>query len=162
MTRTLINFDPTSEFRSFEQVFDSLFGKSYKPAPGTASLPLDIIERGNTLYVTAPVPGVNPSELEVTIENNVLTIKGESKHTAENEGDKVYRREVYFGAFSRSIRLPEKLDVENVSADFTNGLVTISIPRLPEAKPRSVKVAVRGQEAPKAIEEESSSPEQAN
>ncbi len=151
MLRTLVNVDPNNEFRSIEELFDRFFGQPSRPVPGPTTLPVDILERDGAVLVKAAVPGVDPNELEVTVENNVLSIRGETRQDTNSENDKVYRREVSYGAFSRSIRLPDKLDLSAVTADFQHGVVTISIPRLPEAKLQSLKVPVRVSEPTQAI-----------
>lgn len=142
MLRTLVNVEPTNEFRAFEEVFDKLFGAPLRPVPGSSTLPIDIIEREGNLLVKAAVPGVNPEELEVTVEKNVLSIRGESRHDFNQETDRVYRREVSYGSFSRSIRLPENLNLDAITAEFSNGIVTITIPRVPEPKPQALRVPI--------------------
>jgi HSP20 family protein len=143
MLRTLVNVEPTTDFRSFEELFERLFGSPSRPVPGTATLPIDVVERDGNLLVKAAVPGVNPEELEITVEKNVLSIRGESKHDVKQETDKVYRREVSYGSFSRSLRLPENLNLEAIDAQFSNGIVTVTIPRIPEPKPQSLRVPVK-------------------
>ena len=144
MLRTLVNMNPTSEARSIENMFDQLFGTPMRPTSGpTGTLPLDIYEQNGKLLFKAAVPGIDPNDLEIQIENNVLTIKGETRHEDETKEAKVYRREVSYGTFSRSVRLPEGLNLESVDAEFKNGLVTIAIQRVPEEKPKAYKVAVR-------------------
>jgi HSP20 family protein len=130
-----------------EELFDRLVGAPIRPShPTVASLPLDITEHSGKLFVRAAVPGVEPGDLDIQIEKNVLTIRGESRHESENTDAKVYRREVSYGAFARSIRLPEGLNLESVDAEFKNGIVTVTLPRLPEEKPKSLKVNVRNSE----------------
>jgi HSP20 family protein len=146
MLRTLVNLNPSSEYRSIEELFDRMFGTPTRPTPGATTLPIDVTENEGALIVKAAVPGVEPGELNVTIENNVLTIRGETRHESNGENEKVYRREVSYGAFARSIRLPENLNLEAVDAEFKNGLVTIKLPRQPEEKPKALKINVRGGE----------------
>jgi HSP20 family protein len=154
MLRTIVNVDPNREFRAIEDMFERMFGQPSRPVSGAATLPIDIIERDGALLVKAAVPGVDPANLDVTIENNVLSIRGESAQEQAGENDKIYRREVAYGAFSRSIRLPENLDFEAVSADFSHGMVTVTLPRLPEAKPKALKVEVKTSgEAKPALEQ---------
>jgi len=148
MLRTLVNVNPSAEARAFEEMFGQLFGSPSKPASSpSGTLPLDIFEREGNLMIRASVPGIDPKELEIQIENNVLTIRGEAHHEGESKEDKIYRREVSYGSFSRSVRLPEGLNIESVDAEFKNGLVTISLPRLPEEKPKAFKIAVRTSES---------------
>lgn len=142
--RTLVNVNPAAELRAMEEMFDRVFGAPARTS--TASLPIDITEREGKLFVRAAVPGVEPGELDIQIEKNVLTIRGETKAEAATEDEKVYRREVSYGAFARSIRLPEGLDLDAADAEFKNGMVTVTLPRLPEEKPKALKVNVRSSE----------------
>jgi len=147
MVRTLVNMNPTSESRAIEDIFDRLFGSPARPTTTpSGTFPLDIYEREGKLMLKASVPGIDPKDLEIQIENNVLTIRGETRHEEDSKDDKVYRREVSYGSFSRSVRLPENLNLDAVEAEFKNGLVTISLPRIPEEKPKTVKVNVRAAE----------------
>lgn len=144
--RTLVNFNPVNELRTMEELFDRFFPTP--PSNDVVTMPIDITERDGKLIVTAAVPGIDPSELEVSVENNVLNIRGESKHETESNETKVYRREIRYGRVSRSIRLPEGLNLEAVEAEFHNGHVTITLPRLPEEKPKTFKVNVRQPQLP--------------
>lgn len=142
--RTLVNLNPHSEFRAMEEALERLFGTPVRPTnPGnTGALPLDIVEREGKLIVRASIPGVDPNELDIQVEANVLTIRGESRLESE-ENEKIYRREISTGTFARSIRLPEGLDLNAVDAEFRNGVVTITLPRAIEEKPKALKVNVR-------------------
>jgi HSP20 family protein len=126
-----------------EDVFERFFGQPTRPIQNATTLPVDVTESHGNLVVKAAVPGVDPKNLEVTIENQILTIRGEIKNENSSEGEKVYRREVSYGAFSRSIRLPEKLDLDAIKAEFVHGMVTITLPRLPEVKPEIRRVEVK-------------------
>ena len=143
--KTLLRVNPISEFRTMDDMFDHLFGRSpaVSPPASATHLPLDILEQEGKFIIRASVPGTNPADLEIQIENNILTIRGETKSEYKSEDAKFYRREVSYGAFARSIRLPEKLDLEQVDAAFNHGFVTISIPKLEEEKPKAVRVNVR-------------------
>lgn len=124
-----------------DEVLERLFGQV--PARTNAlALSIDVTERGDNLIVKAAVPGVDPNELEVKVEQNVLTIKGEFK-TETEENEKVYRREIGYGQFVRSLRIPQGYDFENVDAEFKNGVVTISIPKSEAQKPKAIQVNVR-------------------
>lgn len=150
--RTLVNLNPAAEFRAFDELFERLVGTPHRPVAGVTSLPIDITEKEGKLLVRAAVPGVEPNELDIQIEKNVLTIRGEARAESTSEDEKVYRREVSYGAFARSIRLPEGLNLDSANADFKNGIVTISIERLPEEKPKSLKVNVRSLEGSEATQ----------
>ena len=142
--KTIMRIDPVDEFRQMNELFDRLFSAPRtSEARGSWALPIDILEQDNALVVRAAVPGVRPEELDVQVEKNVLTIRGEIRSLSESSEAKVYRREVATGAFSRSIRLPENLNTEQAEASFENGMVTIRLPKIEEPKPQSIKVQVR-------------------
>jgi HSP20 family protein len=161
MLRTLVNVNPVNELRNMEQFFDTLFGTPSRPVPGVSTLPVDITEKNGALFIKAAVPGVDPFALEITVENNVLTIGGETPQGDQSE-NKIYLREVAYGPFKRSIRLHEKLDLEQISAEFDHGMVTISIPSKPEAKPQTVRVPIRIAEKPQQISAEAEPAENNN
>lgn len=149
MLSRIMNVDPVMEMRSMEDMFNRMFGH---PMPGTmnrelqvATLPVDIYERDNQLVIRAAVPGVKPEDLDVSVENNVLTIRGETRSEFDQGGEntKVYRREVSYGSFSRSIRLPENLLLDKADAEFAHGFVNITIPKREEVKPQPRKLNVR-------------------
>lgn len=142
--KTLINVTPVSEFRTVEEAFERLFNGYHRPsAPATSLIPIDVTEVEGKLVIRASVPGIDPNELDIQVENNVLTLRGEAKSAHEGGEGKVYRRELAYGAFARSLRLPENLDLNAIDAEFKNGVVTVTLPRIVEEKPKALKVNVR-------------------
>ncbi len=141
---TLNPFRTIDNTRHFDDFFAQLMGGSQcqTNTNSLVSIPLDVIEDGGQVTIKALVPGINPDELEVSIENNVLTIKGEHKTEEISESAKVFRRENTYGSFSRSIRLSPQLNQEAVSATFKNGFVTITIPKVEEEKPKSMRIPI--------------------
>lgn len=148
--KTLVHVNPLTEFRSLDEVMERFFGRTPAISANATILPIDVFEKDGKFVVRASVPGVKPEDLDVQIENNVLTIRGETKSTFENTDVKVYRREISYGSFARSIRLPENLNLDQVDAEFTNGNVTISIPRAEEEKPLARKVEIRTTQEPQS------------
>ena len=148
MISSIRRIDPVTEMQRMSEMFDRLFGSNAYGARAIASaneytIPLDVVEKEDKIVIRASVPGISPDDLDISIENNVLTITGESKHEEESENDKVYVRECSYGSFKRSIRLPENLDIDHVDAEFSNGFVSVSLPKIPEEKPKTVKVELR-------------------
>lgn len=148
MMRTLTPIQAFNDLRTMEQALERLFRADAPVATNaTHTIPLDVLESDGKLIVRASVPGIQPDQLDISVENNVLTIRGEVAQEAQSEGTKVYRRETFYGSFSRSLRLPENLNLSEVDAQFKNGVVTISIPRVIEEKPEPIKIQVRSLEA---------------
>jgi HSP20 family protein len=144
INRSLSTRDPFADLGRMVDQMDRAFDGFWRPTMNGGTVPVDIYEKDNSLFVCAAVPGVKPDELEVTLENNVLTIKGETKQNWETtEQTKVYHREHRYGAFTRSIRLPENLQLDQVDAEFNNGFVTIRIPKVPEQKPEAKRIPIR-------------------
>jgi HSP20 family protein len=99
----------------------------------------DIVEKDGNLQLRVSLPGMNEKGIELKIEGQVLTINGERK-SQETEGYTYHRQESYYGAFSRAFTLPESTDLENVVADYKNGILTVSLPQKPEIQSRTIKV----------------------
>src|SRR5690349_9470587 len=114
--RTLVNWNPANDLRAMDEMLERMLGTPRQLE--STLLPVDLLEQDGKLIIKAAVPGVNPEELDVQVDNGVLTIKGEHKQEETTNDAKVYRREVAYGSFSRSIRLPENLNLEQVDAHF--------------------------------------------
>jgi len=146
--KTIVRQNPLRDLDTMEAMFDSLFrGLPTTPVFNTATMPLDVFEKEGFVWVRASLPGIDPEHIEVTVENNNLTIKGAYNWDEELKEAKVYRREIANGTFTRTVRLGEGLNLENITADFDHGIVTVKVPRLPEEKPQTLRVPVK----PKAI-----------
>lgn len=138
MIRTLNN-----DIRAMEEAFDRLFGGVNRPVERTTVIPIDVTERENAMVIRAALPGVDRNDLDVAVEKEILTIRAQSSHTQVNENEKVYRREVAFGSFTRSIRLPEGLNHDAIDAELKNGVLTLVIPKMIEEKAKPKKIEIR-------------------
>jgi HSP20 family protein len=109
-------------------------------------LPLDLIEEEGQYIVKASMPGVEPDQVEITLTDNILTIKGESKRESEDKQSNYHVRERHYGSFMRQISLPMGVDAENVEATHENGVLTLRLPKSEASKPKkiSVKKTVNG------------------
>jgi HSP20 family protein len=105
--------------------------------------PLEIVERGNELVVRADLPGLTPDDVQIDIDDQVLTISGERQEREEDRRDGFYRSERSYGAFTRSIALPEGVDEEQVSANFEHGVLEIHVPLPDPQRPRGRRVQVQ-------------------
>ena len=103
---------------------------------------VDIYETENELVVKADLPDVNPQDLDIRVENNILTIRGERKFESKVNEDNYLRIERAYGSFSRSFSLANSVKTEAIKADYQNGVLTLSLPKREEAKPKQIKVTV--------------------
>ena len=112
-------------------------------APSTWMPPVDIFQTGDhELVLKAELPDMNREDIEIGIENFVLTISGEKKASTDVKDDQYHHIERRYGSFSRSFSLPQTVDPNKVSAEYKNGVLTVKLPLREEAKPRSIKVDV--------------------
>jgi HSP20 family protein len=150
--RNLIRWNPRSDdmtvtdpFRAVDQMMNDLWADwpfrfqsdTMRPMLRPA---MDVVENEADLTVRIDLPGLTSDDVNVEIEDHTLTIRGEIGDTVEQEGDRYHYRERSYGAFQRSIRLPNTLDTEKVDATFENGVLSINIPKLPQAKPKQITV----------------------
>jgi len=103
---------------------------------------VDVTENDEGFVVKASLPGINPEDVEITFEENVLTIKGETIEEEEKEEENYHIRERRSGNFGRSIRFPVDVNAEDVEATYTNGVLTLDIPKVEEVKPKRIEVKV--------------------
>jgi HSP20 family protein len=145
---SLIRWDPFRNVNALQEQFNRLFESSY-PSRGTESTALttwapavDIYETENELVMKADLPDINEKDLDVRVENNMLTIRGERKFEQSVKEDNYLRIERSYGSFSRSFSLPNTVSTDAVRAEYKNGVLTVSLPKRAEAKPKQVKVNV--------------------
>jgi len=106
--------------------------------------PLDVYETDNDIVLKAAVPGLKPEDIDVTITGDVLTIKGEFKQEEPQEQRKNYlRQERKYGSFVRTLTLPTSIDTNQVTATFDNGVLTLTMPKTEDVKPKSVKIQAK-------------------
>ena len=135
-------WSPFAELRKFDDVFNR-FWQSAAGAntPEAWSIPLDVIRSGDDIVVKASLPGVKKDDVEVTIEDDVLTIRAEAAEESEHQESGYLLRERRSGAFYRAVRLPETVDSENASSAYGDGILTIRLPKREEKKARKLTVA---------------------
>lgn len=108
---------------------------------------VDIREGNDEYTITAELPGMHPDDVEIALQEGTLLLKGEKKFERENKGEGYHRMERSYGSFRRVIRLPDRVDAEHIEATFNNGLLTLTVPKLPELKPETRKIAIKTQPA---------------
>jgi HSP20 family protein len=159
MTRSLMSRDPFGEMRdmveNLDRAFDSFLGTRSTGGVNATTIPIDVYEKGGNMCITAAVPGVKPEDLEVTTDENVLTIRGDLRQGwSQDENTKVYWREHRCGSFSRSVRLPDNLHLEKAEADFENGFVTIRIPKMEQKREKVRTIPIKGVHPRQQIEQD--------
>jgi HSP20 family protein len=100
----------------------------------------DISETANGIHVKAELPGMDAKEIDITVTSDLLTIKGEKKEEKEEKGENFHRRERRYGSFSRSFRLPVEVKADSINADYKDGVLTVTLPKVEKEKPRRVEI----------------------
>jgi HSP20 family protein len=147
---TLIRWEPTRELSTLRGRMDRLFnealGRTWGSEEGLATgvwvPPVDVFETPESIVLKADLPDVKKDEVDISIENNTLTIKGERKMEKETTEKNFYRCERSYGAFTRSFTLPPTVETEKAEAAFENGVLTLTLPKREESKPKQIKVKV--------------------
>ena len=147
---SIVRFDPFRELAQMQDRINRVFGDAYTrrydddlTQRGEWSPPVDIYENDSQeIVLKAELPGIAREDIDVRVENNTLTLRGERKQTTEVKQEQYHRVERSYGSFSRSFSLPTRLDTEHVRAEFKEGVLTITLPVKAEAKPRQIEVAV--------------------
>jgi len=146
----LARWDPFQDLLAIQDEMNQLFGQAMGQGGRAASggeagarawaPALDIAERNDAYVVTVEVPGIKPEELDITIENGALTISGERRFETESKEQQFHRIERRYGAFRRSITLPNRVKADAVEASFEDGLLQVVVPKAEEAKPKRIEV----------------------
>ena len=144
---SVIRWEPFRNVNSLQEQFSRLFDTSFPGRSSESDLTtwapaVDIQETENELVLKADLPGIEEKDIDVRIENNTLTIRGERKFEKQVNEDNYLRVERSYGSFSRSFSLPNTINTEAISAEYKNGVLTVQMPKRPESKPKQVKVNV--------------------
>ena len=147
MRATLSRFEPFRGVTTLQDQINRLFNEAFDRTSDEANLTtwapaVDIYETEHELVVKADIPDIKPEELDIRVENNILTIRGERKFEKKVSENNYLRVERSFGSFSRSFSLANTVNPEAIKADYKNGVLTMSIPKREEAKPKQIKVNV--------------------
>lgn len=142
----VVRWDPFAEFHGLRRAMDRIFD-DFTPAhpfrggePSELTFPVDIVENDADVVVKAVLPGVKADDVDITVNEGVLTIRGESRTEETTEKDNYHRREIRYGAFSRSVGLPAQVDQEKAEAEFADGVLTVKLPKAENARPKTIKV----------------------
>src|SRR5579862_3039761 len=149
----ITRWDPFREFSTLQDRMNRLFRDSYGNEGREESLTtssfapaVDVYEDEHQVTLKIEVPGVEEKDIDVRIENNVLTVHGERKFEKEEKEENFRRVERQYGSFTRTFTLPTTVDTENVQAHYDKGVLKIALPKKAEAKPKQIKVNVGGEQ----------------
>ena len=140
--------DAVTSLRRLNSVLDEAFStwpfqSEENGALTSAWIPAcDVFEDKNAVKIVAEVPGVRPEDVKLSIENNLLTIRGEKKQQAEENSERVHRYERSYGTFERTFSLPTTVDPDRIDASYTHGILTVTIPKAERARPREIPFKV--------------------
>jgi len=128
--------------RLFNETFSRFVGGGEEQTSRGWVPAVDIIENDQNLVLKAELPGFDPKDVEIRVEDGTLYLKGERKFERDEKKENYHRIERSYGTFSRTFALPGSVDVENVKAEYKDGLLTLSLPKKEEAKPKTIKIQV--------------------
>jgi len=129
--------------RLFEEFFNDFSSDGFLPATRENWNPaVDILEKDGNLILRAELPGMTEKQIELKLEGNTLTLKGERKMDTEDKKNNYHRVESFYGSFIRTFRLPDTVNMDKISADYKNGVLTVTLPQKPEVRPREIPVSV--------------------
>jgi HSP20 family protein len=153
---TIVRWEPFRELSSLQTEMNRLFNAAFDTPPGNGGArrwtpAMDLVETDEHFVLRADLPGMTESDVNIELEDNILTISGERKAEREEKGEGFYRVERSFGSFSRALTLPKGIDPEGVKAEFHNGVLELRVPKPEQRKPRKITIGTAGDE-PKTIE----------
>jgi HSP20 family protein len=144
----LTRWDPFREFTTLQDRMNRLFQDSFSPgrdeALSTSSFApaVDVYEDEHKITLKIEVPGIDEKDIDIRVENNVLTVTGERKFEKEEKEENYRRVERHYGSFTRSFTLPNTVDADNIAADYDRGVLKVQLAKKAEAKPKQIKVNV--------------------
>lgn len=136
---SIIRWAPVDPMSELEQLVPGFFGRSQMPLVPA----VDIYQTADEVIVEVPLPGIDPKQVEVSIENDVLTVAGEQRHSTEVEEKSYHRREVRYGRFHRAVALPASVEGSQAKAAYEKGVLKVTVPIQERAKPTRVAVNVK-------------------
>ena len=149
----IVRWEPFREFTTLQNEMNRLFNTVFDaPSPGNGGNTLrrwmpamDLVETADHFVLRADLPGMSQDDVKIEFEDGTLTVSGERKAEHESKNEGYYRVERAFGAFSRSLTLPQGIDPEAVTANFDNGVLEVRIPKPEERKPRRIEIGAGDQ-----------------
>ncbi len=146
----VVRFDPFRDITTLRDEMNRLFTRSLgeDSSPGSAWTPaVDIFDTAGAIVLKAELPGLPPDDIDIEIDDNVLTLTGERRFDEKVEEGRYYRVERAYGSFRRSVTLPQGVMADEITATFEHGVLTVRVPKAEEVKPRKIAVAANGSPA---------------
>jgi HSP20 family protein len=151
MSNGVVRWEPFKEMMSLREAMNHLFEDSFirpsawpTPFEGEGlGLPVDVIESKDNIVIKASVPGIKPEDIDVSVTGDLLTIRGETKSEERVEQGSYLRQERRYGKFERSLQLPTMVVADKADAKFEHGVLTLTLPKAEESKPRTIKVKTK-------------------
>ena len=147
---SLIRWEPIREMATMRDALDRVFDEALtRPFPGAIfggdqSVPaMDVYQTDDALVVKMSLPGIKPEDVQITVANGVLTVRGETREETEEKEKAYHLRERRYGSFSRSVALPIQVNVEKSAAEFEDGILSLKLPKAEEAKARTIAVKTK-------------------
>lgn len=145
---SLMRWQPFEELMSLREAMDRLFEESIVwprswLAPAAQNFAVDIYETKDDVVVKASLPGVKPEDVEVSVVGDTLTIKGEMKEEKDIKEENYIRKERRYGSFCRSFTLPVSVNPDKATAEFENGVLTLTLPKAEEVKPKTIAIKAK-------------------
>ena len=148
----IVRWEPFRDLQAVQERLNRVFDEAFRGVPrggddewalgGSWAPSVDIFEHEGNLVLKAELPGVDPKDVDVRVENNVLTLRGERKFETEVKKEKYHRVERAYGTFSRSFTLPNVVDTEKIKADYKDGVLQVTLPKHERALPKQINIAV--------------------
>ena len=144
---TVVRWNPIREPVSLNNVverwIDEVRNNTQMNTRSSIHLALDVYETDDSYTIVTALSGVNPDGLNISLHDNVLNISGEVHEPEVDDNTRIHLQERHFGTFNRSLKLANVVDVDAVNANFENGILTLTLPKVPEAQPRAIPVTVK-------------------
>ena len=138
----LVRWDPFDLHQTMDRLFEQGFTRPRRllPVELEASFPLEVAESEDAVEVKASLPGAKPEEVDISVSNNVLTIKAEHREATEEKKKDFHRREIRYGAYHRALTLPAKVDADHAEAKFEGGMLSLRLPKAEAVRPKRIEV----------------------
>lgn len=148
----IVRFEPFRDLVTIQDRMNRLFDEAFRGTPrtpeedwalgGSWAPAVDIFEQEGSIVLKAELPGVDPKDVDIRVENNTLTLRGERRFDNEVKRESYHRVERSYGTFARSFSLPSVVDVEKIKAECKDGVLRVTLPKKEEAKPKQISISV--------------------